>query len=91
MTKAVRLIHRPDGSEIKIVGTLMDGIGLHESIDVYALRRADAASNWELLSNTPAAGWKQMSRDEYIARGRSPMMQAVTIAEILSVTSALHN
>lgn len=42
------LIQRTDGSEVKIVATLMTGSGLHQSLENYVLARNNAREQWAL-------------------------------------------
>lgn len=88
-TKITRVITRADGSQIKIVAQTMFGAGLTPSTDVYALRREHADDTWKLLSDRPHPDWRKMSVDEYKQNGRSEMLQAVSIGEILKITSLL--
>ena len=89
---ATRVTHtyaRPDGSEVRLVGQIMYGLGLHPSQDIHVLRREHADAQWELLSNQPAEGFKTMPVCRYLKHGRSPMLQAVSPGEILKVLAAL--
>jgi len=86
--KISQIIQRKDGSEVKIVVTEMDGL-FNSSIDVYVLRRESSEHNWHLTNNRPHPNSKNMSVDEYIKHGRSEMLQAVTPAEILKLTSMI--
>lgn len=89
MAKVEQLIQRDDGSELKIVAQEMFGAGLARSVDVYVLSRPDGKSPWEVLSDRPAANWREMSVQEYIDGGRSPMLQSVTPGQILAVVHEL--
>lgn len=89
VTKISQILPREDGTEVKIVATLMTGVGLHESIDVYVLRRQSPEHNWNLLNDRPHPDWRTMSLDEYVKHGRSEMLQAVSHGEILKLTSQL--
>ncbi|MBC8740391.1 hypothetical protein F6X40_27420 [Paraburkholderia sp. UCT31] len=87
--KVTQIIQRDDGSEVKIVAQKFFGLGLTCSIDVYVLRRESPNHSWMLASNRPHPDWRKMSVDDYVKRGRSEMLQAVSHGEILKVTSAL--
>lgn len=89
ITKVTQQYTRNDGSEVKIIAQAMYGAGLHQSIDVYALHRPDASSAWRLLDNRPHPDWRTMSVQEYTERGRSDLLQHVTIGEILKVKSLI--
>jgi len=89
ITKLTRIIPRADGSEVKIVAQRMYCVGLHASTDVYVLRRESPEHDWTYCSDRPHPDWRTMSVAEYIDHGRSPMLQTVSIAEILKLTSML--
>lgn len=89
ITKLSQVISRYDGSEVRIVAQVMFGIGLQQSIDVYVLKRESKEHQWSLCDSRPHPESKDMSVDEYVKRGRSEMLQAVTHAEILKLTSML--
>lgn len=84
-----QIIQRKDGSEVKIVAQEAFGSGLARSIGVHVLRRESAIHPWKLTSDKPHPDWRTMSVSDYIKHGRSEMLQAVSIGEILKVTSAL--
>jgi hypothetical protein len=81
--KKENLIKREDGSQIKIVCSLFTNINQTHSIDTFVLFRENAEDNWNVLSNIPAEGFKAMPREEYIRRGRSPLIQKVRVGELL--------
>jgi hypothetical protein len=87
--KVVQIIPRDDGSEVRITAEKWYGLGLTCSIKVFAHRRESRQHSWTLASDTPHPEWRKMSVDDYIKRGRSEMLQTVSHAEILKVTSAL--
>jgi len=89
ITKVTQVLQRKDGSEVRIVANAMYGTGLHMSVDVYVHRRPSPESDWELCSDMPHPNWRTMSVAEYIERGRSPKLQAVTHGEILKVASMI--
>lgn len=89
ITKITQVFQRKDGSEARIVATACYGSGLHLSVDVYVHRRESREHNWQLCSNRPHPDWRSMSVDEYVRRGRSEMLQAVSPAEIMKVKSAI--
>lgn len=81
ITKITRHFPREDGSEVRIVATLMFGAGLHPSADLYAHRRTSPDTPWQLLSSEPHPDARSMSIEEYNARGRSPLLTHTTFAE----------
>lgn len=89
ITKITQIIQREDGSEVRIVAQACTGLGLTQSTDVYVHRRESPEHDWKLCSNRPHPDWLKMSVDEYINRGRSEMLQAVSSGEILKATSAI--
>lgn len=89
MSTVTKIIQRPDGSEVKITATAMFGAGLARSVDVFVHRRETPEHHWRLCSDRPHPDWRQMSVDEYIAGGRSEMLQAASSGEILQVASML--
>lgn len=89
ITKATQTIKRDDGSEVRIVAQAFYGAGLHESIDIYVLRRESRNHHWTLCSERPHPDWKSMPREDYIKFGRSPMLQAVSPGELLKVRSLI--
>lgn len=89
ITKVTRVITRDDGSEVRIVATAFFGAGLHRSVDVYVHRRPHPGAEWELCSSTPHPEWRTMSVADYIERGRSPMLRAVTHGEIFKTAGML--
>lgn len=89
ITQITCTLQRPDGSEARIVATRCYDSGLTPQVHYYVLRRPNPDSNWVVCSNIPSPGWRQMPREEYIQRGRSEMLQTVTIGEILRVTSKI--
>lgn len=90
MAKATQLLQRANGSQVKIVAEEFFGRGLHRSVGVYVLRRDTVHSPWTLCSDRPAPNWRTMPVADYIAHGRSEMLQTVTPGEILKVTQALN-
>lgn len=89
VTKITRVIPRGDGSEVKLVAQAYFGTGLHRSVGVDVFRRASPAHHWHLCSDRPHPDWRTMSVDDYVARGRSERLQAVTHGEILAVASMI--
>lgn len=89
ITKVTRMFQRADGSEARIVATATFGIGLQQSIGVYVHTRPSPEENWSLCNDRPHPDWKSMSVDEYVRRGRSEMLNAVSPGEILKVTSLI--
>ncbi len=88
-TKISQIIQRDDGSEVRIVAQVCFGLGLSQSIMVHVHVRKSMQHTWELCSTTPHSNWQRMSVDEYIAHGRSKMLQTVSPSEILKLTSAI--
>lgn len=89
MAQATRTIKRQDGSEVRIVAEEFFGAGLTRSIGVYVLRRETPEGDWKLCSDRPHPDWRTMSVDEYVKHGRSEMLQAASIGEILKLASSL--
>lgn len=89
MRVVTQIIQRATGEEVRITAEKCFGRGLALSINVYVHRRASPESQWMLTNDRLHPDWRQMSVDEYIKRGRSEMLQTVSHAEILKVTSAL--
>jgi hypothetical protein len=69
---------RQDGSEVRIVVEEFWGLGLSRSLDVRVHRRESAEHEWQLTSNRPHPKWREMSVDEYVARGRSEQLRTVS-------------
>lgn len=88
-TKITQIIQREDGSEVRIVATAMFGEGLHRSIDVYVHKRTNESSPWTLCSDQPHPDWKTMPLDDYKKFGRSEMLQAVSVGELIRATSLI--
>lgn len=88
-TKVTQMISRPDGSVVKIVAESMYGIGLHRSVNVLVFRKKDAQSDWQLCSDRPAEGWRDMPLSDYVKHGRSEALRTVTHGEIFKVTGLL--
>lgn len=86
ITRVSQVFRRTNGSEAKIVAQAMFGIGGHQSIDVFVLRRESISDEWSLCSDRPHPEWRTMSVDDYVQRGRSEMLSSVSPAEILSLT-----
>jgi hypothetical protein len=82
---------RDDGKQVRIVAQEFFGTGLHRSVGYYVLRRDRAEDQWSLCNNSPAPGWKQMPRAEYIAHGRSETLRTVSIGELLKTVNQLRN
>ena len=61
ITKVSQTIHRQDGSSVRITATEFDGL-FGSSIGVDVFRQENENSEWELCSDQPKPGWKQMSR-----------------------------
>lgn len=86
---AIRVIHRHDGTQIKIVAERFGGIFYEESFAFHVRRRACGQTSWQLLGDRPAEGWKEMSREDYLAYGRPEIFSFVTYGEILGTIRAL--
>lgn len=89
ITKAEKVFKRHDGSEAKVTATASFGVGFEKYIDVYVHRRESSNHEWVLCSKMPHPEAKSMSVDDYIKHGRSEMLQIVSPAEILKVTSLI--
>src|SRR3546814_12161032 len=61
MSKIEQTLRREDGSEVKIVATEFFGAGLHRSVGVYVLARANANENWRLANSGALPDWADMS------------------------------
>jgi hypothetical protein len=85
MGKATQVLQRQDGSEVRIVVEEFWGLGLSRSLDVRVHRRESAEHEWQLTSNRPHPKWREMSVDEYVARGRSEQLRTVSWGEIMKV------
>ena len=85
------IIDRADGSQVKIVAEEGFGIGLHRSIGVYVLSRADKTQPWQFCNERPDPNWKTMSVADYVKNGRSKMLQTVRPCEILRVAQQLES
>ena len=81
------MIQREDGSQLRIVCQLVHNVFGDKSdtycIDTFTLFRKSIKDDWNVLSDIPAAGYKKMSRAEYISNGKSPLMKKVKIFELL--------
>lgn len=84
--KITKYLTRGDGSEVRIIAQAFTGSGLHQSVNVMVHRRASPTDEWDYCSDQPHPDWRRMRVAEYIKRGRSPMLQTVTIGELLMVT-----
>lgn len=90
MAQSILLLTRADGSQARITANrFFCPVPNHFPIDLYVHTRSDAAQPWVLAPNTPAPGWKAMPRAQYLREGRSPMLQAVSFAEMARCTAAL--
>ena len=89
ITKITQIIPRADGSEVRIVVTNFAALGGPPSNDVYVHRRESPEHEWVLCNDRPHPDWRTMSVDEYIKRGRSEMLQAVSHGEILKACSLI--
>lgn len=82
-------IRRADGSEVKIVASVMHGAGLHQSIGTYVLCRADAAQPWRVANDRPHPDWRTMSVAEYVQHGRPETLRLTSFGERCAVTREL--
>lgn len=89
ITKVTQIFQRKDGSEVRIVAQDFGGPGLTPSIGVYVHRRESPQHDWKLCGDRPHPDWRKMSVDDYVKHGRSEMLQAVSIGEILKVTTMI--
>lgn len=87
--KVCEILERADGSQVKVVAEEGFGTGLHRSIGVYVLRRANENQPWKLCSDKPDPNWRSMSVTDYVRRGRSEMLQTVSTGEIFKVVQRL--
>lgn len=88
ITKVTHIMAKSDGTEFRIVGTLVVGMS-ETAVDYYVHRRQSPAHDWELLSRDPHPDWRTMSVDEYRQRGRSPLLQALTFPELFKLCRVL--
>lgn len=85
ISTATQIIQRPNGAQVKIVATDFGGpFGRNVGIDVF--RREDESQPWKLCSDRPHPDWRTMPVDEYVKRGRSEKLQAVTFGELHRVS-----
>lgn len=84
-----RQIFTSASSEVRIVVEEFWGLGLSRSLDVRVHRRESAEHEWQLTSNRPHPKWREMSVDEYVARGRSEQLRTVSWGEIMKVAKEL--
>jgi hypothetical protein len=87
--KAIEVLTRADGSEVKITAEVMHGLGLQASIDVHVHYRKSAFHVWKLANNRPHPDWRKMPVADYVSHGRSEMLTLATPGEILKVTKSL--
>src|SRR5690554_4201962 len=87
--KVTKIFPRDNGTEARVVAYSTPNIGIGFSIGFYVHRRESPDHDWWLCSDRPHPDWKKMSREEYLAIGRSEALQAVSHGEILSVLSLL--
>lgn len=90
ITKAVVTVTRFDGSQARITtqgwANVITG---NVEISTFVHARPDDRSPWVFCSTSPQQGFKLMSRLDYIVRGRSAQLQAVTAGELLKVVNLL--
>lgn len=89
ITKVTRVFDREDGSQARIIAEQFTGLGLNHSVNVMVHFRSSGTSIWKLCNDRPHSNWKEMSVEEYCRSGRSEMLQTVTPAEILKVSSMI--
>jgi len=89
VTKFVKVIRRPDGSEVKLVAQAYFGAGLHRSVGVDVFRRERPDLNWKLCSDRPHPDWRKMSVAEYCKSGRSEKLQAASHGEIFAAAQMI--
>lgn len=90
VTKVTQILQRDDGTEVKIIAESSYGRNLElqpPHTEVY--RRESPNHLWRTCNTRPHPNWLSMSVDQYVKEGRSEMLQAVTIAEILKVSSLI--
>src|SRR3546814_2349112 len=89
MSKIEQTLRREDGSEVKIVATEFFGAGLHRSVGVYVLARANANETWRLANSGALPVWADMSIQDSEKLDRSEMLQLVSRSEISHVLQKL--
>jgi len=87
--KEEQLITRADGSQVKIVAELVSSPFCAPSIGTYVLQRNTPDEMWHVCSDTPVKGAKEMSRSEYLLRGRCEKLRVATAIEIMKTVSLL--
>jgi hypothetical protein len=90
MARVENLIQREDGSEVKIVAQACFDLNQKCTADVFVLGRASAKDDWRVLSDRPHPDWRTMSVDEYVKRGRSEVLQAVSPGQLLKAAQTLY-
>lgn len=89
MAKLERIIHRADGTEVKLVARAFFDLNMKCSTDVDVFRRSGPEHDWKLTSAEPHPDWRKMSVDEYNKRGRSERLQTASHGEIFKVGNDL--
>lgn len=91
MDKVTQVLQRPDGSEVRIVAQkVYDVLRAKPVVSYFVQKRETPEVDWRTLSSTPAPGWREMPRAEYLKHGRSEVFQAVSHGEIFKVCQMLH-
>lgn len=89
VTKVVAEFIRDDNSEVRLVAELFYDRQLQPHTDFYVTRRENANAQWTFVDKTPKAGFKKMSRSEYMAHGRAEIFNLLTHGEILKALNML--
>lgn len=89
MLRIERVLTRADGTEVRITAHDYIGAGMTRLVGVNIYRRRSPGEDWVKLSPDPAYGWKAMTVQEYLEKGRPESMQVVSHGEVLSLLSTL--
>lgn len=89
ITKITQILHRDDGSEVKIIAKAATGLGLTQSTDIQVYKRETSLHEWRLCNDRPHPEWRTMSVDDYLNHGRPEMLNVATAGEILKVASSI--
>lgn len=85
MMRHEKLLHRGDGSTVKLVAEYMSSPIGRSSIQYYALVKFENSGNWQLFTphHSVDKSLGGLSVDEYVKRGRKGLLSVVRPAEIL--------
>ena len=89
ITKATRIIERPDGTQVRLVAQAYFGEGLPRSVGVDVFKRSEDDSHWVICSDQPHPDWRTMSVEEYDKRGRCEKFQMASHGEIFKIANLI--